>query len=365
MTLFLYVLRLLSAAVSVSAGGLFFISIPGVVVGAVQRLGGGHMAAMLGFMPLALLDLVPYLLPIGFLLAIVATYGRLAADNEWTAISMAGIHPLRMMLPGLVLACVIGGFSHWLTTEVSPGLSLKKREYIRNIVVEGFRDMNAGRTEIAYRDFYLSAKSRDPKSNTFRDVTIHLPDSARRAGKSASPSEAGATIIADVAEFTFHGGLMHIELTRPRSADEGHAVHLARVAIEVDVDELLQPKPKNNRGWRWMTSRELSSALDAGQIPEDEVRGATFELNDRRTMTATYFLFLLLGVPTGLLLRRGTQLAALAAAVGYALVYYLLSMRLGKALADWGTIPAAMAAWTPTCLGSLAGLWLCQKAFRR
>ena len=364
-TLILYVLRQLSAAVVVSAAGLFFIAIPPVVVGAVQKLGGGHMLALLGFMPLVLVDLVPYLLPIGFLLALVATYGRLAADNEWTAISMAGIHPLRMMIPALAIACVLGGVSHWLTTEISPGLSFAKREYARSVIVASLSDMNAGHTEFAYGDFYLSAQSRDPKSNTFRGVTIHLPENWRRGGGSANAPEAGMTVIADIAEFTFKAGVMRIDLTRPRSADESHAAHVTHIAAEVGVDELLQAKRSHDRGWRWMRSGEVESALAAGEIPEDEVREAIFELNDRRTMTATYFLFLLLGVPTGLLLRRGTQLGALAAAVGYALLYYFLSMRLGKTLSGWGMVPPALAAWATTCIGSIAGLLLCWKAFRR
>jgi lipopolysaccharide export LptBFGC system permease protein LptF len=365
-TLILYLLRLLSAAVVVSAGGLFFIAIPGAVVGAVQRLGGSNMMALLGFMPLVLVDLVPYLLPIGFLLAVVATYGRLAADNEWTAINMAGIHPLRMMLPGLIIACVLGGVSHWLTNEVSPGLGFAKREYARKILIESFRDVNPGRTEVAFRDFYLSAQSRDPESKVFRDVTIHVPSKARRSGATTIADEAGWTVIADIAEFTFHDSLMRIDLTRARSADnEGHAVRLGHSAVEVDIDELLQLKPSSSRAWRFKDSTELARMIDDGEVPEAELRGAVFALHDRRAMTATYVLFLLLGVPTGLLLRRGTQLGALAAAVGYALLYYLLEMRLGKTMASWGMMPPGLAAWATSILGGIAGVWLCWRAFRR
>jgi len=364
-TLTLYVLRLLCAAVVVSAGGLFFIAIPGVVVGAVHKLGVVNMAALLGFLPLVLVDLVPYLLPIGFLLALVSTYGRLAADNEWTAISMAGIHPVRMMLPALVIALVLGGMSHWLTTEISPSLSFLKREYAARHVVESFRNMNAGRTEVPLNDFYLSAKSRDFKSNTFRDVTIHIPSKARAAGEAASASEAGSTVLADVAEFSFHGDSMRIDLTRARSANAINAVQIKHIAVEVDIDDLLKIKSKNRLEWRYQTSNELGRMLDAGEVAPEDVRKAIFELHSRRTRTATFFMFLLLGVPTGLLLRRGTQLGALAAAVGYALVYYLLSVRLGKTLASWGTIPPAVSAWAITVAGCLAGLWLCWKAFRK
>jgi lipopolysaccharide export system permease protein len=85
----------------------------------------------------------------------------------------------------------------------------------------------------------------------------------------------------------------------------------------------------------------------------------------RYALSATCLLFLILGAPTGLILRRGTQLGALAAGVGYALLYYLLSMRFGKTLGESGTIPEWVAAWSTTVLGALAGLFLLARAVVR
>ncbi|MEM7517832.1 MAG: LptF/LptG family permease, partial [Planctomycetota bacterium] len=62
---------------------------------------------------------------------------------------------------------------------------------------------------------------------------------------------------------------------------------------------------------------------------------------------------------------KGTQLGALAVAVGYALVYYILSMRLGKEFALSGVLPPAASAWVTTVLGSGFGLWLMRRAMRR
>jgi len=365
LTLLLYVLRLLSAAVAVSAGGMFFLAIPAIVVNAVHKLGGVNMGALLGFLPLVLVDLVPYLMPIGFLLALVATYGRLAADNEWTAICMAGVHPVRMLLPAFVVAAALGGVSHYLTTEVSPGLSFAKREYGRKVVIDGFRDVNPGRTEVKLGEFYMSAQYRDPQSNIFRDVTIHLPASTKRVEGASGEGLAGLTVLADVVEISFPGDRMRIHLTRARVADEGHHVRVGHSVAEVDLDELLDLKPKDRLKWRYQTSRDLRGLLDRGEVEAKDVRAAVYELHARVTRTATYFLFILLGVPTGLLLRRGTQLGALAAAVGYALLYYLLAMRLGKTLAGWGTVSPVLAAWATTGIGTVAGLFLCWKALRR
>jgi lipopolysaccharide export system permease protein len=76
-------------------------------------------------------------------------------------------------------------------------------------------------------------------------------------------------------------------------------------------------------------------------------------------------MFLLLGIPTGLLLRKGTQLAALSVAVGYALLYYVLSLRLTEDLAGMDLIPPELGAWSVNIVGALAGLWLLRKALRQ
>jgi lipopolysaccharide export LptBFGC system permease protein LptF len=76
-------------------------------------------------------------------------------------------------------------------------------------------------------------------------------------------------------------------------------------------------------------------------------------------------MFLLLGIPTGLLLRRGTQLGALSVAVGYALLYYVLAMRLARDLGSDQVLPPLFAAWSVDIAGSVVGAWLLYKALRQ
>ena len=58
-------------------------------------------------------------------------------------------------------------------------------------------------------------------------------------------------------------------------------------------------------------------------------------------------------------------LAALAAAIAYALAYYLISMRMGKVLANTAVVPEWAAAWGPTLLGTLIGAVFMWRAVRR
>lgn len=90
------------------------------------------MLLMLGFLVeravvegvgvVAILKLIPFLLPMSLQYALPATllfaacnvYGRMSADNEIVAIKGLGITPFRVMVPTLTLAFVLSPFAVWL-----------------------------------------------------------------------------------------------------------------------------------------------------------------------------------------------------------------------------------------------------------
>lgn len=377
MTLERYILRQLLVGLAFAVGGMSFIALPGILVTAVYRLSGVGMGAVLGFVPLLLLDLVPYLIPIGFLLALVATYGRLAADNEWTAMSMAGLHPLRLARPAVLVALVLGGSLYWLASEVSPKTNFAKRNYTRNSAMRLLRTLSPGRTELKVRDFYLSARERDPDNRfVFRQVVVHLP---------AVKQEPAEIVFAQTAEFSFDATTMYVDLVAPRWIGAADDVRGGKASLQIDLDALFHVGADSRGDWNFRSSPALSSSIDRSlellaregpealqarrdepdYVPQEWLNAARYELHAREALAAVCPMFLLLGIPTGLLLRRGTQLGALAAAVGYALAYYLLSMRVGKSLAWSGAIPQWLAAWGTTFLGSAIGLVMSFFALRR
>ena len=84
-----YVLAQLAFAFLVAAAGILFIAVPAMAVSAVHKLSGVGTLAVVSYLPLLLAGFIPYATPVALLLALVSTYGRLAADKEWTAIQMA------------------------------------------------------------------------------------------------------------------------------------------------------------------------------------------------------------------------------------------------------------------------------------
>ncbi len=377
MKLELYVLRRLLAGLVFACGGMALVAVPCVLVHAVAKVAGIGIGAVLGYVPILLLELAPYLVPIGFLLSVVSTYGRMAADNEWTAISMAGVHPLRMLRPGIVLALALSAGLYFVEAELSPSLNYQKRTYGKNSAMQLLKSLNPGRTELRFGEFYLSAAERDTVDrNLFRQVFLHLP---------ATEGKPAQTIFAQEVQISVEGSTLLVDLRVPRWADERHDLRVGRLVVRMDLDKVFGTNDKERLHWRYQDSGELSARIERtegllaqrgpgaleglshehGIIPPANLRNASYSLHTRQALALICPMFLLLGMPTGLFLRKGSQLASLAVAIGYALVYYIVSMRIGKLLSVNEVVPTWFAAFGASLVGSALGLILLARAARQ
>lgn len=345
-----YILKSLLLGFALAVGGMFFVALPGIAVAAVHKLSGVDLMVVLRFLPLLAAGLVPYVLPIGFLLAVVVTYGRLAADQEWTAMVMAGRNPLRMVLPAFVFGLLLAAGTYGMVGELLPYLKYRTKKYEIEAVSDVLRNLSPGRTELVFNEFYLSAGFRE--GDVFMDALISLPGEEYK-------------LVAKRVSFSFAGTDMFVNVEDYRIVSPGEKMAGTTMSWKVPLEKLLSGGEKDWSQSRYKTSRELAHMLGEDELSEDSRRKIEFEIHKRLTIASTFFMFLLLGVSTGLILRHGTQLSALAVAVAYSLCYYVLLMRLGKGLAIGGVLPPVVAAWLVPAGGSVIGLFMLRKALRR
>ncbi len=353
MTLQLYILRQLALSTLFAAGALSFVVFPAIAVTAVHKLGGVSLTAVATYIPLVAIGLLPYLLSLGFLLATVSTFGRLAADNEWLALSMAGMHPLRTLIPGVVMAVLLGAGTHALLSEVSPNWRMQQNAFRREALLEAFRSLAPGRTEIDLPGFYIGALGRDGAA--FVDAQVRIPD------------ETGSdlVIVAERVEPIFDDKRLVLAFDGMRTVKGNDLLYVDGLGYAVPLDEIVKRGRRDPMKPGHRPSSAMRAELEAGTVPERWRDLYVFEIHERYALSAIYALFLLIGVPTGLWLRSGTQLVGLGVAAIYAFAYYILSMRLGRELADSGVLPPALAPWTTNVLGLVVGSVALWRAVRR
>jgi lipopolysaccharide export system permease protein len=350
-----YLLRQLVVAFLIALAGTSFVVLPAMLVSAIHRLGGGDLIALLGFLPMVAMNLVPYALPLCFLLAVVATFGRLAQDQEWTAIRMAGIHPARVLVPGLAAALVLALGTYQMLAVYEPQSALRQREYRRDAAAAAWRRLSPGRTEISFGEFYLRAGGRDGSS--FLQALVRIPGSSEKREP--------LVVVADRVDVWFDADELVVRLVRGRVVSGNASARADQWVERVSFTDAYVAPPVNKQQSRYLTSAQMGELLDQGQLEPQQARKFALEIQRRYALATVFPMFLLLGAPTGIWLRRGTLLAALATAVGYALAYYVLFIRASKELAFHGAIPVPLAAWTVNVLGVLAGACMCWRVLRR
>ena len=353
----LYIFGQLLTAFLFASLGMLFIAMPGLAVGAVHKLGSAGMLSVLKYLPLAMGVFVPYVLPVALLLALVSTYGRLAAQNEWTAIRMAGVNPYRMLLPALVLAGAAGAGVFAMNAELLPRIKVREKTMRYELVRDAIKNFSPGKTKIDGDGFYLNAAKRDGEDpNIFYDCYIELQ--LEEEGKQ------NKSFFADAVKFAVGETDMLVYLYEARGTAKDNEWNVSYPAFKVDLEKLMaKDEGKVYKSPRYKTSRGLLEILAGDELSESTRWHFLYAWHQRIANAAMCLVFVLVGVSTGVMMRRGTQLGALAVAVGYALLYWVVSMRLGKQLVLNGAVEPWVGAWVPLLLFAIVGLLLTRRAF--
>jgi lipopolysaccharide export LptBFGC system permease protein LptF len=338
----IYVLRQLVSSLLFAVAGLGLIVLPTIAVRAVNKLGAIDLTTVAQYLPLVVAGLVPYLMPMAFLLAVVATYGRLAAERELIAIQMAGIHPARLVLPGLVVALPLVFFTDRLLGEITPELTYRERNIVRQSDVARFVTTLSTRNVLQFGKNVL--KSESTRGNVKTKVQLDGEIDGKTIKMTAS--EARIEVEGDALVVRMKDARL---LTERLTLDNGDPVLFWRLS------ELFQTPPRNRNKASFQPNSELERQIADPKLEPAKREDFRYEIHRRHALSAMYLVFLLLGLPTGVVLRSSTQLGALTVAIGYALLYYVLAMRLGKVLADNGALPPIFAAWATNGLFVLVG----------
>ncbi|MEL6906358.1 MAG: LptF/LptG family permease, partial [Planctomycetota bacterium] len=351
-----------------AVGALLFIALPGIAVNTVHKLPNVDAGVLLQFLPLVLQSLTPYVLPLCFMLSVVSVYGRLAADKEWIAIQMAGIHPLKTLFAPFLVATGLGLVTFWMVSSELPQLKKRQKSFLVNATASVIKNVQPGKTRLQFDDFLLLANARDPETGAFTGVYVRRP----KESEDERPTDIFARIatlevVREGDEDKLQVRVRDLQAFDPRT---GESFQKGATDFKVNLSNRLERKTTNYDRAKYMVSGDIRRRLREIDSGEKEVEPSLFRelrymLHYRASMFAIFYLFLGLGAATGLLMRRGTQLGALAVAAGYGILYFVLSLRLGKELGRSGTLPPWVGAWLAIVLGGIAAVLLLRRAIRR
>ncbi len=127
--------------------------------------------------------IVAMTLPMAVLVAVLHAFGRLAADNEITAMKASGISVGRLLVPVLGGATLVALLAFAWNDQVLPRTNHRLRSLLVDIQRKkpSFSLKEQVINEVLPGQFFLRATRIDPVSNKLKDVTIYdLEDAERR-----------------------------------------------------------------------------------------------------------------------------------------------------------------------------------------
>ncbi|HED66470.1 MAG TPA: YjgP/YjgQ family permease [Planctomycetes bacterium] len=352
MILWLYLGRRLLTALGIAVVELAGILLPPIAVSAVSRLGGVGPSVLMGYIPYLLVEIAPYVVPLAFLLAVLRSFGSLGEDREWTAIQMAGIHPLRIFVPGLVLVLPLVGLGVWCLGSVFPSLRYQQHTYQNRAAVEKLKDLLPGRTSIQLGDLSLVARRR--AGADFEEVLVRIPVDGRVK-----------RLAADRAVASFVGESLAIRFEGAHLLDQEAATSVDELTVSIPFSELTRYEPPSRLRSKYLGNAALREAVASGEVSPKHHTSYLFEAARREALALSFLVFLLIGIPAGLWLNREAHVKSMLVAMGIFALYYVLSTLVGENLVLSGALPPLVGAWYANAVGILVGLVLIVRVVRR
>ncbi len=145
-------------------------------------IGVGRELLRQGLGPVAVIQLLPYVLPISLQHAVPATalfsvccvYGRMAADGEVATVKASGISPLKILQPAIMFAAVLSPMAVWLSdVGVSWGRPGVNRVVLLSIEDIVYRVLRSQHSYTSDHGFSIHVREVDGKRLIHPTVTVH------------------------------------------------------------------------------------------------------------------------------------------------------------------------------------------------
>ncbi len=180
--------------------------------------------------PVAILKLIPYILPFSLqyalpttlLFAVCVVYGRMSADNEVIAVKSAGVNPIAIIKPILLLGFILSPVAVWLTDIAAswgtPGMHRVVMHSIEEIVYSALRSQ-----KIYVAPSKLSIYVKDVEGKWLISPVITIYDqgggdpkviSAEKARISLNPEPGHESLVVDLVDYQGEMGKTQIRSGR-------------------------------------------------------------------------------------------------------------------------------------------------------
>ena len=286
--------------------------------------------------------------PISLLAASELAIGRLSTDGEITAMRAGGISLRRIMIPFLVAAFAISILAFVINDYIVPEANHTSQNIIREIVLK------TGPPNIRRNVFFRDAENRyfyinrlDEKNMIMQDIMVY--EMTREKFPRMITAKTGKWV---VDTWKLENGTIY-------NYDEDGKItyEMSFTNMDIIVKEDLAKFFKNQRTPQEMSSKELRQQIDILQQAGADTKNFEVDLYLKYSIPFSGLIFVLLGVPLGLRVKRGSKATGVIISIVLVFLYYIF-LSTARSLGRGGVLIPILAAWSPNMVFGLLGVFI-------
>ncbi|MBD0269055.1 MAG: LptF/LptG family permease, partial [Cyanobacteria bacterium Co-bin8] len=295
------------------------------------------------------------------------TYSRLSSDSELIALRGCGVSVRRIIAPAVVLSMLVTGLTFLFNELITPAANYQAAitlEQALNSERPPFQERN-----IFYQEFQPASDNSDAQelkrlfyARRFDGETMYgltILDFSQKGLNQVVSSEA-ATWDFGKNTWNFYNGTIYVV-----SPDGSF-----RNIVTFDNQELQLPRTPLDLASRTKNDTEMNIAEATRQLDlvrksgdERSIRRWETRIQQKYALPFVCVVFGLVGASIGVRPQRTSKATSFGVSIVIIFGYYLLSF-ITNAMGEVGFLSPFLAAWLPTLLGSVAGVFLLLKASR-
>ena len=361
--------------------------------------------------------MVALAIPMAVLVGTLMAFGRLSGDNEVVAMRGLGVGMHQVVWPVLVAGAVIGVSLIWFNDRILPEFNHRARVLMSDIQRKrpavALAD-RAGAFVEDFENFRILFGDIDSRSSVLRDLLIYKYESGNYPVTiTAQEGEVRFEPAQDEVYLVLHDGEIHrVDEANPeiyvratfekkvlRLGEAGHRLSrsvsqyrtdremgvgmmLARVgeyeqakqALQMETSQRIgdffrhvlfedagRPERSGDRAFQGLAARMAADGALVGH-KQRQVDRLWVEVHKKFSIPVACLVFVLVGAPLGVRVRRSSPAVGAGISIGFFLLYWLFLIG-GEKLADRGFVPPWIAMWSPNLLVGAAGTWLSARMF--
>jgi len=332
---------------------------------------------------LSLPFIIAITIPISVLTAIVMAFGKMSERGEIIGIKASGLHPGFILLPTIVISLMLSTGLVWFNNHILP----PSNHRLRSLLVEIARKKPMLKIEprrfiTQFEGYTLWIEEIDHKTGKLKGITIYENSKPPRLIVATSGELAvspdGHFYLLSLEDGEVHEKEPAGKKTYRRSKFQHHR-------IKIPYKDEWNPKERKYRGDREMSTQELMTKIremeqrikDKEKILADttisqkrktyieqRIRGLKrrqsrywVEIHKKFSIPTATTIFILLGAPLGVYLKRGGLGIGFGTSLVVSSIYYSFIV-IGESLADRGILSPLVAMWLPNVIFLIVGIYL-------